>query len=193
MLDTHLLLLLLLFSIDPLFMLATPWQCEILPPPIWKKVQACLAAWFNVQKKVVQSIVKLDQPITQHGRVYHLDGGDHMVGHHFVKETEDSWDSSFVQVESRSPLSSFHIYYLWAISSPVYSVCRLTCLAHEKNTGLWGAKFPWPTRPYSPSRVTISPKITLSWANNTVTTVIIAVIQEVKANLKDGIYSEFYY
>ena len=92
---THLLLL-LLFSIDPLFMLATPRQCEIIPPPIRNKVWACLATRFNIQKKVVQSIVKLDQSITQYGRVYRLDGGDRMVGRHFVKETEDSRDYSFV-------------------------------------------------------------------------------------------------
>jgi hypothetical protein len=96
---------LILFSIDPLFMLATPRRCEILPPPIRNKVWACLATRFKVQKKVVQSIFKLDQPITQYGRVCSLDRGDRMIGRHFVKETEDSRDASFVRVESSLLLS----------------------------------------------------------------------------------------
>lgn len=95
--DAH--LPLILFSIDPLFLLATPRRCEILPPPIRNKVWACLSTRFNVQKKDVQSILKLDQPITQYGRVCRLEGGDRMIGRHFVKETEDSRDSSFVRVE----------------------------------------------------------------------------------------------
>jgi hypothetical protein len=101
MLDAH--LPLLLFSIDPHFMLATPRRCEILPLPIRNKVWACLATRFNVEKKVIQSIVKLDRPITQYGRVCGLDGGDRMIGCHFVKQTEDSRDASFVRVESFSP------------------------------------------------------------------------------------------
>jgi hypothetical protein len=96
----------LLFSIDPLFMLATPQRCEILPLPIRNKVWAYLATRFKVEKKVVQSIVKLDQPITQYGRVRGLDGGDRMIGRHFVKENEDSRDASFVRVKSSLP---FHI------------------------------------------------------------------------------------
>jgi len=77
-------------------MLAAPRRCEILPPPIRNKVLACLATRFNVQKSVVQSVIKLDQPITQYGRVSRLEGGDLMIGRHFVKETEDSRDASFV-------------------------------------------------------------------------------------------------
>jgi hypothetical protein len=51
---------------------------------------------FDVQKSVVQSIIKMNQPITQYGRVTRLEGGDKMVGHDFVKESEDSRDASFV-------------------------------------------------------------------------------------------------
>jgi hypothetical protein len=101
--------LLILFSIDPTFMLATPRRCEILPLPLRNKVWACLATRFKVQMKVVQSIVKLDQPIIQYGRVYGLDGGDRMIGCHFVKETDDSRDASFVRVESSL---LFHICYI---------------------------------------------------------------------------------
>jgi hypothetical protein len=118
MLDTH--LLLLLFSIDPLFMLATPRRCEILSPPIRSKVWACLATRFKVQKKVVQSIVKLDQPITQYGRVCHLDGGDHMIGRHFAKEIEGSRDASFVRVEFSLLLS-----YLLCLSNLFSSILSL--------------------------------------------------------------------
>ena len=35
---------------------------------------------FNVQKSIVQSVIKLDQPIVQYGRVSHLEGGDLMIG-----------------------------------------------------------------------------------------------------------------
>jgi hypothetical protein len=87
-------------------MLAAPQRCEILPPPIRNKVFACLAMRFDVQKSVVQSIIKMNQPITQYGRVTRLEGGDKMVGHDFVKESEDSRDVSFVQVEF---MASFHM------------------------------------------------------------------------------------
>ena len=89
-------------------MLATPRRCEILPLAIRNKVWACLATRFDVQKKVVQTIVKLDQPIMQYGRVCGLNGGDRMVGRHLVKETEDSRDASFIRVESYS-LSDFYV------------------------------------------------------------------------------------
>jgi hypothetical protein len=89
MLDAH--LPLILFSIDPHFMLVTPRRCEILSPQIRNKVWACLATRLNIQKKVVQSIVKLDR----------------MIGRNFVKESEDSRDSSYVRVEYS--LSS----YIW--------------------------------------------------------------------------------
>jgi len=45
---------------------------------------------------VVKSVIKLDQPITQYGRVSCLEGGDLMIGRHFVKKAEDSQDASFV-------------------------------------------------------------------------------------------------
>jgi hypothetical protein len=48
----------------------------------------------------------MNQPITQYGRVSHLKGGDKMVGHDFVKESEDSQGASFVQVKF---MASFHM------------------------------------------------------------------------------------
>ncbi len=90
-------------------MLSAPQRHEILPLPIRNKVWACLATCFNVRKNVVQSIVKLDQPIVQYGKVTRLEGGDVMIGRDLVKETEDSRDASFVRVESCLPL-------YWAIS-----------------------------------------------------------------------------
>ena len=80
-------------------MLSAPCRCEILPLPIRNKVLACLATRFNVSKATVGSIVKLDQLITQYGRVTRLEGGDLMIGRDFVQESEDSRDASFVQVE----------------------------------------------------------------------------------------------
>lgn len=79
-------------------MLASPQRRETLPPPIRNKVWACLATRFDVQKSVVKSVIKLDQPITQYGRVSRLEGGDLMIGRHFVKGAEDSRDASFVRV-----------------------------------------------------------------------------------------------
>jgi hypothetical protein len=50
-------------------MLTAPRRREILPQAIRDKVWACLATRFNVEKKVVQSIIKLDREITQYGKV----------------------------------------------------------------------------------------------------------------------------
>ena len=78
-------------------MLAAPIRREILPSTIRNKVLACLATRFDVQKRDIQSVIKLDQPIVQYGRVSRLEGGDLMVGRHFVKQTaEDSWEASSV-------------------------------------------------------------------------------------------------
>ena len=80
-------------------MLAAPRRCETLPPTIRNKIFACLATRFDVRKSVIQSVIKLDQPIVQYGRVSRLEGGDLMVGRDFVKQTaEDSRDASFVRV-----------------------------------------------------------------------------------------------
>ena len=80
-------------------MLASPRRCEILLPAIRNKIFACLATRFGLQKSVIQSVIKLDRPIVQYGRVSRLEGGDLMVGRDFVKQTaEDSRDASFVRV-----------------------------------------------------------------------------------------------
>ena len=80
-------------------MLAGPRRCEILPLAIQDKFLACLATCFDVQKSVIQSVIKLDQPIVQYGRVSRLEGGDLMIGRHFVNQTaEDSRDASFIRV-----------------------------------------------------------------------------------------------
>lgn len=83
---------------DPDYMLAPPQRSEILHPSIRSKVLACLATRFNVQKSIVESVIKLDRPITQYGRVSRLGGGDLMIGRYYVKEAEDSRDASFVRV-----------------------------------------------------------------------------------------------
>ena len=49
---------------------------------------------------VIRAIVKLNQEITQFGKVRCFQEGNLMTGHHFVKKSEDSRDTSFVQVES---------------------------------------------------------------------------------------------
>jgi hypothetical protein len=88
------------FQTDPLYMLSAPCRHEILPPPIQNKVLACLATRFNVKKSIVQSVIKLDRPITQYGRVTRLEGGDLMIGRDMVPLTDDGRDASFVRVES---------------------------------------------------------------------------------------------
>jgi hypothetical protein len=108
---------------DPDHMLAAPIRCETLPPAIRNKALACLATRFGIQKSTVQSVIKLDQPIAQYGRVRCLGGGDFMVGRHFVKQSEDSRDASFVRVS----LAFFPYVQSLSISSPVYPACRSTC------------------------------------------------------------------
>ena len=85
-------------------MLAAPKRIETVPPAIRNKIFACLAMRFDVHtKNVIQSVIKLDGPITQYGRVSRCEGGDLMVGRDFVKQTaEDSWDAAFVRVSLAS-------------------------------------------------------------------------------------------
>jgi hypothetical protein len=162
-------------------MLATPRRCEILPPPIRNKVWACLATRFNVQKKDVQSIFKLDQPITQYGRVCGLDGGDRMIGRHFVKKSEDSRDASFVRVEYSL---SFHISYA------EHSLLQYTQFVDRhvrhmrKSPDFEQQDFFGQLGRILVLELPSAPKLHLAEP----TTVIVAVIREVKAKLMDGIY-----
>ena len=79
-------------------MLCGPRRHETVPSAIQNKVWACLATRFDVGKNIAQSVVKLDQPIVQYGKVTQLKGGDLMVGIDFVTQTDDSRDASFVRV-----------------------------------------------------------------------------------------------
>jgi len=94
-------------------MLSAPTRFEILPLAIRNKVLACLATRFGVQKSAIQSVIKLDRPIAQYGRVSRLEGGDLMIGRHFVKQTEDSRDASFVRVSL--------VFFPYAISEYLFS------------------------------------------------------------------------
>jgi hypothetical protein len=84
---------------DPAYTLSPSRRHEILTQAIKNKVFACLATRFDVRKSVIQSVVKLDRPVTQYGRILR-EGGDLMRGHHLVKEAEDGRDASFIRVES---------------------------------------------------------------------------------------------
>ena len=84
---------------------------------------------FDVQKSVVQSIIKLDWPITQYSKVSRLEGGDLMIGHDFVKEAKDSWDASFVRVSLVLLLYEQLLIFL----SPVHSTYRSICSPTQKN------------------------------------------------------------
>ena len=112
-------------------MLSAPRRHEILSSSIRNKVLACLVTRFNVKKNVVQSVIKLDQPITQYGRVTRLEGGDLMIGRDLVPQTEDSRDASFVRVES----SAFSYAQLPEHNSYlVYSTCGSIRSPKEENT-----------------------------------------------------------
>jgi hypothetical protein len=98
-------------------MLFAPRRYEVLPQPIRDKVWGCLATRFEVPKKVVRAIVKLEKEITQFGKV--RKGDDIMTGCHFVKKSEDTRDASFVRVES-----AFFLYkqFLRCSSTPYMSI-----------------------------------------------------------------------
>jgi len=49
----------------------------------------------------------------QYGRVSRLEGGDLMIGRHFVKQTEESRDASFIRVSL-----AFFPYMQFLISLP---------------------------------------------------------------------------
>jgi hypothetical protein len=93
------------------------------------KVLACLATRFDVRRNVVQSVVQLDQPIVQYGKVTRLEGGDLMVGRDLVTATDDSRDASFVRVSHVLLLSGQFLIFL----SPVHPTCRSICSSAQKN------------------------------------------------------------
>ena len=133
---------------DPHYMLAASIWWEILPLEIWNKALAC----FGVHKSTVQSVIELDWPIAQYSRVSSLNRGDLMVGHHFVKQSKDIWNSSFVWVS----LTFFPYVQSLSISSPVYPAHRSTCSPSWENTRLWITGLLLPTKPYFSCGVTIS-------------------------------------
>jgi len=160
-------------------MLAPPLQLEILPLQIWNKVWACLATWFNVQLNIVKSVIKLDQPITQYGRVSRLEGGDFMLGRHFVKAAGDSQDASFVRV-GLAFLSiyanSHHLQYTQLVDRHAHN-CRKTPDFELQN--FFGQL----------CRILLLEIPSAQRLNlGELTTVILALIREVKATLREGIY-----
>ena len=162
-------------------MLAAPWRCEVLPLPIWNKVWACLATRFNIQKKVVQSTVKLDQPVTQYGRVRRLEGGDLMIGCHFVKETEDSHDASFVWVRSfRLSMDAISDHSLVQYTQYIdRHACNNRRTPDFKEKNFFGQ-----LKCILLLELPLAPRLNLAEP----TTLILALIHEVKATLRDGIY-----
>ncbi len=110
-------------------MLCGPRRHETVSSTIRNKVWACLATRFDVGRNVAQSVVKLDQPIIQYGKVARLAGGDLMVGCDLVTQTDDSRDASFVRVSLVLLLYEQPLIFL----SPVHSTCRSICSPTQKN------------------------------------------------------------
>jgi hypothetical protein len=142
---------------------------------------ACLATRFDLPKKDIEAIVKLDGPITQYGRVCRLEGGDLMIGRDLVKKTEDSRDASFVRAESYLlsiyPISE-HSLFQYTQYVDRYARHRRKTPDFEEKVFFGQLK-----------RILIldlPPARELHLAKPT--TVILALIQEVKATLRDGIY-----
>jgi len=163
-------------------MLSAPRRHEILPSPIRNKVLACLATRFNVKKNVVQSVIKLDQPITQYGRVTRLEGGDLMIGRDLVPETDDSRDASFVRVESslfirtRNFLSIIFIQYTQLVDRYARQKRRTPEFELQNFFGQL-------------QRILVidlpsTPRLNIAVP----TTIILALIKNVKATLTDDVY-----
>jgi hypothetical protein len=162
-------------------MLAAPRRCETVLPSIRNKIFACLATRFDVRKSDIQSVIKLDQPIVQYGRVSRLEGGDLMVGCHLVKQTaEDSRDASFVRV------SLAFFFYLQFLRSLLQYSQLVDRHAHHRGKT---PDFELQNCFGQLNRILLlelpsSQRLKLDGP----TTVIVALIREVKATLRNGIY-----
>ncbi|KAF9040964.1 hypothetical protein BJ165DRAFT_1493585 [Panaeolus papilionaceus] len=77
---------------DPMYQFSIPTEQTILPKPLRRRIWAALATQFDVDRRVVKAIVKLDQPVVQHGH-----GGDLIRASDMVKDAEDSRDASYVR------------------------------------------------------------------------------------------------
>jgi hypothetical protein len=160
-------------------MLAAPCRRETLPRGIRDKVWACLATRFNVEKKVIKSVLKLDEEIIQYGKVYR--GGDRMTGCHLVKKSEDSRDASFVRVES-------FLLSIYAISE--YSLLQYTLYVdrharHRRKTPDFVEQIFFGQL----NRILVlelPPAPRLNLAEPTI--LVLALIHEAKVTLRDGIY-----
>ena len=162
-------------------MLAAPRRRDIVPPAIRNKIFAFLATRFDVQKSAIQSVVKLDRPIVQYGRVSRLEGGDLMVGRYFVKQTaEDSRDASFVRVS----LAFFsYLQFLRFLLQYTQLVDR-HARRRRKTPDFELQNFFGQLNRILLLELPSSQRLNLDEP----TTVIVALIREVKATLRNGIY-----
>ncbi|KAF9034253.1 hypothetical protein BJ165DRAFT_1512670 [Panaeolus papilionaceus] len=86
-----------IYPMYPMYQFSIPTEQTILPKPLRRRIWAALATQFDVDRRVVKAIVKLDQPVVQHGRVVRLDRGDLIRASDMVKDAEDSRDASYVR------------------------------------------------------------------------------------------------
>ena len=90
------LLLVLTTSEDP-FALLAPHEVT-LDRTMHIKIHSALSMWLGVAKWVVASVINLNLPVVQYGRVTCLDGGDIMTAWDIIHKYEDTWDASYVKV-----------------------------------------------------------------------------------------------
>lgn len=90
------LLLVLTPSEDP-FALSAPREVT-LDRTMHIKIHSALSTWLGVAKRAVASVVNLNLPVVQYGRVTCLDGGDIMTAQDIIHEYEDTRDASYVKV-----------------------------------------------------------------------------------------------
>ena len=168
------------FQTDPLYMLSAPRRHEILPSSIRNKVLACLTTRFNVKKDVIQSVIKLDRPITQYGRVTRLEGGDLMIGRDLVQETEGSCDASFVRVSLAFSYMQLPEPYFIQYTQLVDRYARQKRRTPEFELQIFFGQLQRILVLELPS----APRLNLA----TPTTIILALIKNVKATLTDNVY-----
>ena len=144
-------------------MLAAPRRCEILPPALRSKVLACLATHFNVRKSVIQSVIKLDRPIVQYGRVSPL---KEVISWLDVTLSNKRLRTAGMHLLFEWVLPSFHMCNFWASLLQYTQLVDRHARRLRKTPDFEMQNFFGQLKSYSYFGVTVSTKTWLRWANN---------------------------